>query len=102
METFTADGGLNIHYHIGLSGEPLSHRIVESYGDEPSAPKTGDAIHRINLNQRKYQKDYMDYWNSTATLTRSRNPVDAILAPVAPFAAFELGNATSLGESITL
>ena len=49
-----------MHYHIGLSGEPLF----------------------------LYRRDYLDYWNSTAALTNSDRPVDAVLSPVAPIAAF--------------
>lgn len=39
----------------------------------------------------------MDYWNGTAALTKSGNPIDAILTPVAPFAALQLGKTTSVG-----
>ncbi|KAH8809188.1 amidase signature domain-containing protein, partial [Xylogone sp. PMI_703] len=97
IEAYTSDGGLDIHHHIGLSGEPLHHRVAEYFGYKPSAPKTADVIFKNNTNQRQYQKEYMDYWNSTATLTTSGRPVDAILTPTAPYAAFQLDGLIILG-----
>ena len=40
-----------------------------------------------NITKREYQKEYMEYWNSTARLTSTGRPVDAMIAPLAPFAA---------------
>ncbi|KJR81677.1 amidase [Sporothrix schenckii 1099-18] len=92
MQAFIADGGIDIHYHIGLSGEPLQWRVAELYGTAPKAPTTADQLFDGNLELFQYRRDYMDYWNSTAALTKSGRPVDAILAPVAPGAAVELDN----------
>jgi amidase len=99
MDAFMADGGLDIHHHIGLSGEPLTPRVVQFYGNEPIAPRTGDAIFETNLEVRRYQKAYLDYWNSTAALTKTSRPVDAVLAPVAPFAALQLEKETTVGKA---
>ena len=52
-------------------------------GEEASASK----ISENNIAKREYQKDYMEYWNSTASSTTTGRPVDAIIAPLAPFAA---------------
>lgn len=41
----------------------------------------------VNIAKRDAQKAYMEYWNSTAALTKTGQPVDAIIAPPAPFAA---------------
>lgn len=38
-----------------------------------------------NVTKRDLQKQYMEYWNSTAGLTDTGRPVDCIIAPVAPF-----------------
>ncbi|KAF2667159.1 acetamidase [Microthyrium microscopicum] len=91
FEAFTSDGGIDIHHHIGLSGETLQPRIEEFYGKKAVPAKTVDALHRINLDVAAYRKEYMDYWNSTSALTKTGKPVDAILAPVAPFPALEFG-----------
>lgn len=44
-------------------------------------------IAAINVSKRQLQKAYMEYWNSTASLTSTGRPVDAIIAPAAPFPA---------------
>lgn len=44
-----------------------------------------------NVAKREYQKEYMDYWNSTASLTDNGQPVDAVITPLAPFAAARPG-----------
>lgn len=41
----------------------------------------------LNVAKRNYQKEYMDYWNSTATLTGTGRPVDGLICPLAPHAA---------------
>ena len=43
--------------------------------------------HTATSRERKYQKEYMEYWNSTVELTKTGRPVDAFIMPVAPFAA---------------
>jgi amidase len=48
---------------------------------------TGSKISAVNVEKRQFQKQYMEYWNSTSSLTGTGRPVDAIIAPVAPFAA---------------
>jgi amidase len=48
---------------------------------------TASAIAAVNVQKRQYQKEYMEYWNSTAAYTGTGRPVDAIIAPLAPFAA---------------
>ncbi|OAL34479.1 hypothetical protein AYO20_06322 [Fonsecaea nubica] len=97
FEAFTADAGLDIWHHIGLSGEPLQDRVREFYGEKAGTPKTVDKVWDLNLRVREYQKEYMDYWNSTAASTQSGRPVDAILTPVAPFAALQFEKAMPIG-----
>ena len=61
-------------------------QISGMYGkkrEEASASK----ISANNIAKREYQKEYLEYWNSTADLTTTGRPVDAIIAPLAPFAA---------------
>ncbi|OAP56028.1 amidase [Fonsecaea erecta] len=97
FEAFTADSGLDIWHHIGLSGETLQDRVQEIYGKQPGTPKTIDQVWDLNLKLRQYQQEYMDYWNSTAELTGTGRPVDAVLTPVAPFAALQFEKAMHVG-----
>jgi amidase len=48
---------------------------------------TASQIAKVNVLKRQYQKEYMEYWNSTSSLTGTGRPVDAVIAPLAPFAA---------------
>lgn len=35
-----------------------------------------------------YKAEYLEYWNSTSTLTSTGRPIDALLCPIAPSASF--------------
>lgn len=48
---------------------------------------TGFEIAAVNVEKREYQKEYMDYWNSTSELTGTGRAVDAIITPLAPMPA---------------
>lgn len=48
---------------------------------------TASQIAAVNVRKRQHQKKQMDYWNSTASVTGTGRPVDAVIAPFAPFAA---------------
>lgn len=73
-------------------------QISGMYGkkrEEASASK----IAANNIAKREYQKEYLEYWNSTAHLTATGRPVDAIIAPLAPFAAARPNRYKSYGYS---
>lgn len=76
-----------MHKAFSLSKEHIAPQIVQRYGRESSAERTASEIAVTNVAKRVYQKEYMDYWNSTSQLTEPSDPVVAFLAPVAPFAA---------------
>jgi len=79
FKTWTYDGGADVHSAFALSGEPISPQIVMSYGTEPTAEATASQIAANNIDKRKIQKEYLDYWNSTA--------VDGVICPLAPYPA---------------
>lgn len=70
---------------LDLCGEPLAEEVQLVRGKGPQ--KTAQEIAAINVAKREYQKAYMDYWNSTATVTGTGRPVDAFMTAVAPWAA---------------
>lgn len=81
---FKMDGGADIKHHFTLSGENQPVQVIISQdGTELRAIE----VAAINVAKREYQKQYMDYWNSTAALTGTGRPVDALFCPVAPHAA---------------
>jgi amidase len=87
FKSWVYDGGADIHSAFALSGEPISKQISMTYGEKPSKEFTASEIAATNVAKREYQKEYMDYWNSTAEMTESGQPVDAFIMPLAPYAA---------------
>ena len=75
-----------VHEALGLAEEPMVTPIAVTYA-KLEKEYTASEIAAINVAKREYQKEYMEYWNSTSSLTGTGRPVDAILAPLAPFAA---------------
>ena len=64
----------------------MASQISGMYGKQREEA-TASRISANNIAKREYQKEYMEYWNSTARSTSTGRPVDAIIAPLAPFAA---------------
>ncbi|KAL1960109.1 hypothetical protein VTO42DRAFT_281 [Malbranchea cinnamomea] len=84
-QIYSLDSGADISHHLNLSGEPLPPQVELIHGRDKQ--KTAQEIAAINVAKREYQKAYLDYWNSTASLTGTGRPVDGFLSPVAPWAA---------------
>jgi amidase len=87
FKTWIYDGGKDVHAAFALSGEPLSPQISMSYGTAPKEEFTASQISENNVVKRKVQKEYLDYWNSTESLTGTGRPVDGVIAPLAPYPA---------------
>ncbi|TVY56326.1 Acetamidase [Lachnellula cervina] len=86
FKTWLFDGGADVHAAFALSGEPMAGPVAATYGTLKEQ-YTASQIAAVNVGKRAYQKEYMDYWNSTSALTGTGRPVDAVIAAVAPFAA---------------
>jgi amidase len=71
---------------MALSGEPMASQLSGTYG-KLLDQYTASQIAEVNVGIRKWRKEYMDYWNSTSKLTGTGRPVEAVIAPLAPFAA---------------
>lgn len=86
-KAWSYDGGADARKDFELSGEdPKPQVIVE---EVPQA--TATEIMENHREKREAEKIYMEYWNSTAELTGTGKPVDAIISPLAPFAAARPG-----------
>ncbi|KAL2069449.1 hypothetical protein VTL71DRAFT_14128 [Oculimacula yallundae] len=86
LKTWQFDGGTDIHGVFDLTGEPMASQITTAYGTRKEE-YTATMIGQVNIKKRQFQKEYMEYWNSTASITGTGRPVDAVIAPLAPFAA---------------
>ncbi|KAI9370471.1 amidase signature domain-containing protein [Aspergillus egyptiacus] len=82
---YTLDGSADTHAAFSLSSETPPTQLL--LPPTPSAQKTALEIASLNVQKRTYQKLYMDYWNSTAEVTGTGRPVDAVICPAAPHAA---------------
>ncbi|KAJ5225850.1 Amidase [Penicillium chermesinum] len=83
-EIYGMDGGVDLRHHFGLSGEEQAPQVIV---DQDGVEMKASAIAQLNIAKREYQKEYMDYWNSTAQLTGTGRPVDGFICPIAPHAA---------------
>ncbi|EME87356.1 amidase [Pseudocercospora fijiensis CIRAD86] len=90
------DGGADCRRDFELSGEEMAPQVL--INNKPQA----NAMHIMatNIAKRDVQKAYMEYWNSTAQLTVTGEPVDAIICPLAPFPSARPGLYTYLGYSV--
>lgn len=87
FNTWTLDGGKDVHDAFALSGETVADQIKMSYGEGATAGKSASYIAQNNVALRQWKKQYLDAWNATASKTETKEPIDAIIAPLAPYAA---------------
>ncbi|KAJ5513425.1 Amidase [Penicillium fimorum] len=83
-KVFLMDGSADMNYHFGLSGESAPSPVMIS---KDGTEMTASQVAALNVTKRLYQKQYMDYWNSTAEVTGTGRPVDGLFCPLAPHAA---------------
>lgn len=74
--------------------EPIFNAMARLFANGEST-LTAAKLREMILKRNQYQKDYLDRWMSTKTA--SGEPIDGIIAPVAPAAAPRLG----LGEKVS-
>jgi len=91
MKTWSYDGGYDCISSFNLSGEPISPQLATAYDKGLVQQYNATQIAETNVRQRELKKEYLEYWNSTAEKTSTGKPVDAVICPVAPFAAARPG-----------
>ncbi|OCH94227.1 general amidase [Obba rivulosa] len=98
---FAADEGHDYRTDCALSGEPLIQTMspdtdAHEYAlDAPFAkvivgtPRHLSAweLWQLHREKRALRKAHLDHWEATASRTGTGRPVDAIISPVAPYAA---------------
>lgn len=89
------DGGKDLRDSFSLSGEAQAPQALVA--NDPVQDAT--AVMQTNIEKREVQKEYMEYWNSTAEKTGTGQPVDAIISPLAPFPAARENGYTYYGYS---
>ncbi|KAE7996952.1 hypothetical protein FH972_001628 [Carpinus fangiana] len=99
LKTWFYDSGADVQKAFELSGEPQASQVSSLYGAK-GRPMDAVQIAENNVLKREIQKEYMDYWNSTQDQTGTGRPVDAIIAPCAPFAAARPNGYTYVGYTL--
>ncbi|KAI0641096.1 general amidase [Trametes meyenii] len=98
---FAADDATDLLHDCELSGEPLIQTMspdtdAHEYAlDEPMARTiVGERRHlsayelwQLHREKRELRKSHLDHWEATASKTGTGRPVDAIISPVAGYAA---------------
>ena len=90
------DGGQDARDAFALSGETPAPQVLVEKQDQYNATQ----IMQTMVEKRDACKEYMEYWNSTQELTGTGRPVDAIISPLAPFAAARPQKYTHYGYSV--
>ncbi|CAD6896555.1 unnamed protein product [Tilletia controversa] len=83
-QLYEADGGIDVARMAEAGGEPLMTSVAVP------APKWEPTVFegwQLNKLRAKYQKEFLDHWQATQGQTGTGRPVDALLAPVAPWAS---------------
>lgn len=89
-KAWTYDGGADARKAFELSGEEVKPQVLVDELPQFNATE----IMENHREKREAEKVYMEYWNSTAELTGTGKPVDAVISPLAPFAAARPGKYT--------
>ena len=75
---------------VADTGEPILKTMSPDLnGLQKSSPPSISAyeLWQLQLQKRKLREEYLDHWEATVKETGTNRPVDAIISPVAPFAA---------------
>ena len=86
-DAYTLDAGHDIITQLTASGETPVPQLAWTLNLPSKSQKTASEIFALNVSKRRWQKAYMDYWNSTASQTTTGRPVDAFICPTTIMAA---------------
>ncbi|CAZ84548.1 unnamed protein product [Tuber melanosporum] len=101
LEALSADGGAHTRRNHALSGEQVLPQIAASFSTTLGSLHEKSMTELWDLHVRKltFQDAYQTYWNSTASLTKTGRPVDALILPWAPSASYPPEKFCYLGYS---
>ena len=85
--TWHFDGGEDLRAAFALSGEDIAPQVTVPYGNGSIKQSKASEIMKINIGKREAQKEYMEFWNKSASQSNTGRPIDAVICPCAPFAA---------------
>ncbi|KAI9063035.1 general amidase [Trametes sanguinea] len=99
--TWLADGSEDYNSCL-TTGEPLINSMMPGADPNdvpafriPRKPLTAFQQWQLNKERRALRKAYLDRWEATASETGTGRPIDALICPVAPYAAVPHGQTRS-------
>lgn len=98
-EIYTADQGFEVQEVCKISGEPVVPCVASMITTKDVPPITVNPWWDICNKHYYYKQKFLDFWKSTAETSKSGKPVDAIIAPVWPSAAYKPGTCNTLNYS---
>ncbi|KAF8328972.1 general amidase [Amanita rubescens] len=102
---YNADGGEDFLASTAPTGEPVIKTMIPQPGEHPTWPKPSNMVEiqnwgsggkrylttydlwQLHKERRELRREYLEYWQASASETGTGRPIDAIIAPAAPFAA---------------
>ena len=78
-----------------MEPEDVDAALNAAPGEDPPQPRspfhtkhlTAYELWKAHERKRQLRKDYLDYWQNSSKITSTKRPIDALISPVAPFAA---------------
>ncbi|THH34184.1 hypothetical protein EUX98_g66 [Antrodiella citrinella] len=96
---FLSDGAEDYRSAITPSGEPMitSMRPGADPADvpvfrQPRKPLSAFELWQLHKERRELRHAYFEHWNTTASVTGTGRPVDALIAPVMPYTSVPHGS----------
>ncbi|GAA6040978.1 hypothetical protein JCM8097_000520 [Rhodosporidiobolus ruineniae] len=86
---YLADGGADVQHECDISGEPNLGGVLK--GANPKHLSTYE-FWQLSYARRKYIAKQLAAWEATTEVTGTGRPVDALIAPPAPYVSFEHGH----------
>ncbi|EMD42024.1 hypothetical protein CERSUDRAFT_79624 [Gelatoporia subvermispora B] len=81
--------------HLINSMDPEADPMDVPVFRRPRDPLSAFQLWKLSKERSDLRKEYLDYWESTAAMTGTGRPVDALICPVAPYPAVRHGQTRS-------
>ncbi|GAA5899043.1 hypothetical protein JCM6882_004599 [Rhodosporidiobolus microsporus] len=85
VSIYLADGGADVQHECDISGEPNLGGVLK--GMQPPHLSTYEWW-QLSYARRRYIAEQLAAWEATKELTGTGRPIDAIIAPPAPYVSF--------------
>ena len=81
-------GAAEVKAALAASGEQMIPSLTYHLQTFDVKPLSASDVFELNRQQLSYKFAMSDFWTSSASMTKSRHPIDGIIAPVHPSASY--------------